>query len=314
MTPRQLAALLFMAVIWGGSFLYVRVLVDAGVQPTGVSAIRTVVGVISLLPFALWARDQFPRDWRTWLALCGLGVINFVAPWTLVAISQQHIPSGVASIVNSAMPLWTAIFTIALLRADPLRPVQFAGLVLGFLGVVALLGSDLRDLTGDAAAGVGAMLLATALAGLSTVIIRRWLGHVAPIALTVGQVGFAAVLLLPFALATRAYSGVHFGAAEFASAAALGALGSGIAVVAFMWLIADAGAVRASVVTYIVPPIGVFLGWAILDEPIGWSLVLGLALIAGGVALVQGLPGMLASRPRRVGPAPIPLARAEPPE
>lgn len=307
MTPRQLAALLFLAATWGGSFLYVRVLVDAGVEPLGVSAIRTGVGVATLLPFAVWARDQFPRDARTWLALCVLGVTNFIAPWTLVAISQQHIPSGVASIVNSAMPLWTAIFTVILLRADPLRPAQCAGLLLGFLGVVALLGDDLRHLSGDSTAGVGAMLFATAMAGISTVSIRRWMGHVAPIALTVGQVGSAAALLLPVAIGTGAYSGVHFGLPEIASAAAVGAVGSGVAVVAFMWLIADAGAVRASVVTYVVPPIGVFLGWAILDEPIGWSLVIGLALVAAGVALVQGVAGRFGSRAGRFGRAPLPV-------
>ncbi|MGE5597325.1 MAG: DMT family transporter [Hyphomicrobiales bacterium] len=290
MTPRQLTALLAMAAIWGGSFLYVRVLIDAGIAPTGISGIRTVVGMLSLLPVAIAMRRQFPRDGRTWLALLALGFLNFAVPWTLVAMSEEHIPSGVASIVNSAMPLWTAIFAVALIRNERLTAVQVMGLVLGFLGVVALLGEDLADLGGDSARGVALMLLATACAGLSSVIIRRWLLHVPPLPLTIGQVGFASCMLVPLAIGSGAYDGASFGLKEAASALALGGLGSGVAVVAFMWLIGQIGAVRAVVVTYLIPPIGVFLGWAVLDEPIGWNLVLGLSLVAGGVALVQGVP------------------------
>jgi drug/metabolite transporter (DMT)-like permease len=79
------------------------------------------------------------------------------------------------------------------------------------------------------------------------------------------------------------------GAAEWGSVAALGGLGSGVAVIAYMWLIGSLGPVRASVVTYLMPPIGVLLGWAVLDEHIGWNLVLAILLIVSGVALVQNL-------------------------
>ncbi|MCC7363470.1 MAG: DMT family transporter [Dehalococcoidia bacterium] len=292
MTSRQLAALLLTACIWGGSFLYIRVLVDAGVEPIGVAAIRTTIGGLSLLPFAWMARDRFPRQPRTLAVLGVLSLTNFAVPWTLVAVSEEHINSSVASIVNSAMPFWTAIFAVILTRADKLAGAQVAGLTLGFLGVAALLGSDITDVGGSSMTGIVLMLAATAFAGVSSVAIRRWMSQVHPLPLAFGQIAGASALLLPAALLSGAYTGAEAGAAEVGSALALGGLGSGFAIVIFMWLISSAGPVRAAVVTYIIPPIGVFLGWAVLDEPIGWNLVAGLALIAAGVALVQGVPGL----------------------
>lgn len=247
--------------------------------------------MLTLVPFAWASRHAFPRDRRTWAALAALGVVNFAAPWTLVALSQEHIPSSVASIVNSAMPLWAGIFSAILIRSERLTAIQVAGLMLGFLGVVAIMGADLGDFGGDSVLGVTIMLLATSMYGSSTVFIRRYMSHVTPVALTVGQVGFAAILLLPLAFATGAFEEAAFGGAEISAVLALGALSSGLAIVLFMWLIREVGPVRASVVTYMMPPIGVFLGWAVFSEPIGWNLLVGLLLIATGVALVQGLPG-----------------------
>jgi len=304
-TPRQLVALLSLAGIWGASFLYIRVLVDGGFEPTGVSAGRTAIGVLTLLPFAWASRDAFPRDGRTWAALALLGITNFAAPWTLVAVSQEHIPSSVASIVNSAMPLWAAIFSALVVRTERLAGLQVVGLLLGFLGVVALVGADPGDLGGDSTLGIAIMLIATAMYGGSTVAIRRYMSHVTPVALTVGQVGFAAIALAPIALATGAFEGATFGAAEISAVVALGALSSGMAIVLFMWLIREVGPVRASVVTYLMPPIGVFLGWAVFSEPIGWNLVVGLLLIATGVALVQGIvrvPGRVRVAPAQAQP------------
>ena len=306
MTSRQLAALCTAAAVWGGSFLYVRVLIDAGMEPIGVSALRSVFGLLTLAPFGWAARARFPRCPATIAGLAALGLANFAGPWTLVALSEERIPSGVASIVNSAMPFWTAAFAVILAKADPLGRSQVAGLVLGFLGVVALLGNDILDLETSSIAGVGLMLAATALAGFSSVAIRRWMSHVHPLPLTVGQIGFGSVYLLPAALATGAYSGASIGLKEAGAAFALGGVGSGFVVVMFMWLIASAEPVRATVVTYLIPPIGVFLGWAVLDERVGWNLVAGLGLVAAGVGLVQGMPRLRPlvrlSPPPRVDP------------
>lgn len=135
----QLAVLLALAVVWGASFLFIRVLINAGVEPLGVSAGRTALGLATLLPFALRARGSFALPRSTWLALVVLGVANFALPWTLFSFGQQHVPSGVGSIANAAQPIWAAIFSTIVIRSERLGPRRIAGLVLGFAGVLVLM-------------------------------------------------------------------------------------------------------------------------------------------------------------------------------
>ncbi len=295
-----------LALVWGSSFLVLRVLVTAGMGPTGVGAARTLLGVGTLLPFAWMARRTFPRSGRTWLALAVLGLTNFATPWTLFAIGQKYVTSGVGSITNSAQPLWAVLLTTLFLRQDSLSRAKLAGLALGFCGVLVLMNDGLRSLDGESLKGIPLMILATVFYAASSVSIRRSLLHVPVLPLTVTQLGFAAIYLLPLALITGAYRDVSMGWQEWCSLIILGGLGSGAAILVFMWLVVTAGAVRASIVTYLMPPIGVFLGWLILDEAIGWNMIAGLALIVAGVAIVQGVPvARLLGRGRTVG-APLP--------
>lgn len=282
--------LLGLAIVWGGSFLFIRVLLDADMDPVGVSAARVAVGALTLSPLAWLARDQFPRDRRTWLFLVGLGVVHFAIPWTIFPIAQQHIPSGVASIGNSCAPIFVSLFAAFLIPGERLTPRRLAGLALGLAGVSVLASGDLSGGSLASVGGILGVVFATLLYGASTVFIRRWMNHVGAVALATGQIGTAALLLLPLALATGAFSGVSMGPKEWSSLFVLGAVGSAIGPVLYMYLIGSTGPVRASVVTYLIPPVGVFLGWAALDEPIGWNLVLAILLIASGVALVQNLP------------------------
>lgn len=307
MTPRQFAILCALAATWGCSFLFIKVIVEAGVEPMGMSGARTLLGAATLIPFAWRARSGFRQPRSTWLMMLGLGVLNFAIPWTIFGIAEEHVPSGAAAVANASSPLWSAILATVLLHTDRLDGRRIAGLLLGFVGVLVLVGSDLTELSGAETASIGLILVATLCYSISAVSIRRWLSSVPSVPLATVQVTTATVLLLPMAFATGAYSEAQFGAKVLLSIGALGAFGSGLAVVAYMYLIQKTGPVRASVVTYMAPPIGVFLGWLLLDEAIGWNLLLALACILGGVALVQGV-GFVRIRsmfPGRVAPVPV---------
>jgi len=290
MTTRQLLVLLGLGVLWGGSFLFIKVLVEAGIEPLGVSAGRTGLGFLTIAPFAWWARSRFPRDRRTWVLLAGLGFLNFALPWTLFGIAANHAPSGASSIANSSQPLWSAIFGTIVLKADRLSGIRLLGLGVGFTGVILLMGGDMLKAGSDGSTAVLIMLGATMCYGISAVSIRRFLSHVPAVALAIGQLGFATLYLWPAALVTGAFASAQLGAGEWVSFFALGCAGSGIGVIAYMWLIGEVGPVRAAVVTYLMPPLGVFLGWLVLGEAIGWNLLGGLACVVAGVGLVQGLP------------------------
>jgi drug/metabolite transporter (DMT)-like permease len=217
-----------------------------------------------------------------------MGLINFALPWTMFGIAAHHVPSGMSAITNASTPLWAAIFTTILIRADRLGPRGIAGLLLGFAGVAVLMESRVTGLNRDSLLGVPVMLIGTAGYGVSVAVIRRWLHHVHPLPLTFGQVTVAAAVLFPSALATGAFDGVDWRWQEVTSLLILGGIGSGIMSMAYMWLIGAIGPVRAASITYLMPPVGIGLGWLLLDESVAWSMLFGVLLIFAGIALVQG--------------------------
>ena len=289
-TNRQLAVLLTLGLVWGASFLFIKVVVDAGVAPLGVSASRSTLGALTLLPIAFTLRHQFPKTAGLWAMLAMLGALNFALPWTLFAAAEQHAPSSAAVITNSSQPLWAAIFATFLLKAERLSGGRALGLLLGFAGVLVIMGGGLLHGGSGTAVAVLVMLGATFCYGLSAVIIRRWMRSVPALPLAIGQIGFCALYLFPAALLLGDVPGPSIGTGAIFSLAVLGGLNSGVMVVGYMWLIHQVGPVRAAVVTYLMPPIGVALGFLVLDEQVGWSLAAGLVLVVTGVGLVQQVP------------------------
>lgn len=304
--------LLLLGAIWGASFLFIKVIIDDGVDPLGMSFGRTTLGALTLAPVAFRQRASFARDRRTWLILGWLGFFNFALPWTLFGVAAEHAPSGASSIANSSQPLWAAIFMTLLLPGDRLTRGRTIGLFTGFLGVICLMGSDLLHAGSSGSLAILTMLGATFCYGLSAVIIRRWLKHVRAIPLAFSQLAFASLFLLPAAGLSGAFSTMHMGGAAFACLIALGVANSGFGVMGYMWLIQQVGPVRAAVVTYLMPPIGVALGWLVLNETVGWNLLFGLGFVIAGVALVQQITprGII----RRLMPATTPAAGASSPD
>ena len=289
MTSRQLALLVGLALVWGCSYLFIKVIVDAGVSPIGMAAARTSLGALSLAPFAWHARSGFRQSRWVWVGMVGLGILNFAIPWTLFGVAGKHVPSGVSAVANASAPLWSAILAASLLHTEKLTAPRVAGLLLGFAGVLVLMANDLGDVSAAHAGSIAVILLATLCYGFSSVSIRRWMDGVSAVPLATVQVATAGVSLSMLSLATGGFEGADLSRRVLLSILALGGIGSGVAVVVYMYLIQSLGPVRASVVTYLIPPVGVFLGWAVLDEAIGWNLAAALVLILAGVGLVQGV-------------------------
>jgi drug/metabolite transporter (DMT)-like permease len=300
-TSRQFTAFLLVAVIWGSSFLFIKVLIDGGTDAVGISAARTVLGVATLTPLAVLGRSSFPRRRRTWAALGGLGIINFALPWTLFSIGQRYVPSGFGAIMNAAQPLWAAALATLLIKGEAASRIQVAGLVIGLAGGVVLVQERIQGLDRGSLLGAPLMLLATLLYALSVVSIRRWLRDVPALPLTYVQIGVAAIALLPYALSSGAWDDASYGWPEWASMLTLGCLSSGVIAVLYMWLNGAIGPVRAAAVTYLMPPVGVALGAVLLDEAVTWSMGAGLALIIPGIALAQGLAPRRAREPAAAG-------------
>lgn len=294
-TRGQLVQLVFLGTIWGSSYLFIKLAV-AGIPPLALVEGRLLLGALVLLAVRWVTRQPWPSR-AVWLHLALMAVIGNVVPFLLIAWSEQHIDSGLASVLNATTPFFTVLFAVVIFRAERLTQAKAIGVTLGFLGVAVLSGADLAAVGAASTQGQLAVLASSACYGLGFAYARRFLRG-APLALAAGQIALAALILLPPALATEDLAALRPGPLEILSLLALGVASSGLAYVLYYRLIAAAGAVIASLATYLMPPVGVTLGWLVLGEPVGWRLLVGIVLILLGMAVVQGRAGWSAWRGR----------------
>lgn len=264
------------AVTWGASFLFMDIALD-DFSPALIAFGRIALGAatLSLIPAA---REPVPRADLPQVAL--LGLTWMAIPFLLLAVAQQWIDTGLAGMINATAPLFTALFGALLVRALPSR-LQSAGLVIGFLGVVAI---SLPSVEGSSnLAGVGLVLAAATLYGLAFNLaapLQRSHGSLPVIwrALLV-----AAAILLPAAAVGALHS--TFTPSSLLALLALGALGTGVAFNWFSRLIVHVGPARASVAIYFVPVVAVALGAAVNDERVHLAALAGTAMVLGGAYL-----------------------------
>jgi drug/metabolite transporter (DMT)-like permease len=217
------------------------------------------------------------------------GVFGCAVPFTLLAWGEERITSALTSVAQGTMSMFTALFAAILLH-ERLRPIQAIGLIGGLVGVAVAAGLGADDLTGSSLAGVAAAVLAGASYGLTYAHNQRHLLHVPPMTAATGQLLVGAVVLAPFAAVTTATDGIELTPARVGAIVALGVLGTGVAYWINFGAIARVGATAASLVTYLIPPIAVVVGWLVLDEEITLQLVVGLVIIVASVAAVRSGP------------------------
>ncbi|MCH7522643.1 MAG: DMT family transporter [Chloroflexi bacterium] len=286
MTPKALLALLALGAIWGASFLFIKVIVDE-TSALEVAEGRMFFGALAVGVVIAIRKMPLRRPPALWFKVAVWALVGIVIPFILIAWAEEHIASGTASVLNSSMPLFTVLFAAIFLIEEQLTPARVAGLGIGFVGVIVLTGGDVYDLRDSAVLGQLAVVGAAACYGAGAVYARSLLKEEDPVSLTGGQLVLGTVLVLPIMLVVRGTPDYSLSVEAWLSLLALGVLGTGIAIIIYLWLVDNVGSVRSSLVTYIIPIVGLFLGWAVLDESIGVNTVLGCALIIAGVAAVM---------------------------
>lgn len=292
MRPVHLAALVVLAAIWGGSFVLIRLGVpDFG--PTPLMELRVALAAAALGAGAVARRRRARFHWRR-REYALLGLVNAAAPFTLIAWSEIHLTGSVAAILNATTPLFGALVA-ARWGHEPLTGPRLAGLGLGICGVAVLVGWSPVPLSPLVLLSVAASLLAALLyAGASVYAARVVPGHSA-LALSLGQQLWAAIWLLPLAVALHPGHAPSPGAV--AAVAALGVVCTAVAYLIFFPLLAATGPTTALSVTFLVPFFGVLWGGLFLHEAVGRGTVPGLLLIVASVLCVGG------TRRRGVTPA-----------
>jgi drug/metabolite transporter (DMT)-like permease len=278
--------LLLLGLIWGTSFLFIKVALE-GLPPLGVALGRTVAGAATMWAVVAARRLPVPRTWAVWRHVVVLSVLANVVPFALFSWGELHVSSGVAGVYNATTPLFTLLVAMAALPDERPTRERVAGVALGLLGVVVVLG-PWRGVGQNTLLGQAACLVASASYGVGFNYVRRFVTphRLHPATLTACQLAVATVLL--GAVTPLAGGGVHLTARVVASVLALGALGTGIAFVLYHGLIRDLGATTASLVTFVVPVVAVALGVVALGEDLAWNLFAGAAVVVLGVALAEG--------------------------
>ncbi|MBV8679441.1 MAG: DMT family transporter [Aquitalea sp.] len=278
---REMAGLVLLAALWGGSFLFMRVAVPE-LGPFALIALRLVLASLVLLPVLLW-RGGLPLWRQHWLRIAVVGVFLSALPFCLIAWASLSLPAGVASVLNATTPLMTALWAMPL-AGERMSLPRAAGLSLGLAGVLVLMLGRGAAFDVQSLLPVLAMLGATACYGWSGHMAKRWLPGLPSLVTATGSLFSGAVLVTPLALLNlpaHAPSSTVWGAVLLLAVAS-----TSLAYLIFYWLIDSLGATRASSVTYLVPVFGVLWGAMLLGEPVGLLMVLGGVLILGGVLLL----------------------------
>ncbi|WP_374635427.1 DMT family transporter [Paracoccus sp. (in: a-proteobacteria)] len=287
MTSGDWAQLLFLSLIWGGSFFLTGIAVR-GLEPLTLVAVRISVAAVVLWAVVLARGSRIPRAPRIWGAFLVMGALNNAVPFFLIAWGQQSIPSGLASILNATTPLFTVLIGAAFLADERASARKFAGVLMGLAGVAVMMGLDTFAGQGHALLPQLAVLgaaLSYAFAGAYGRRFRRM--GLDPILAAAGMVSGAWVIITPSALLLE---GVPQGVAApyWLAAITIGIFGTGLAYIIYFNILARAGATSISLVTFLVPVTAILLGWLFLDEVLGPAHAIGMAMIALGLMLIDG--------------------------
>jgi len=291
MTPRssRLDWGLFLALglMWGTSYLFIKIGVET--LPTfTLVAVRLGIGLVFLAAVVAVARERLPRDPKIYGHLLVMSVVNVALPFALITSAEQSVDSAVAAILNGGVPLFTIVIAALFLHDEPITVNRIFGLLIGYAGVILLVGRGFGSGGGEGAiSGELALLGSTASYGLGAVYARRNVRGLRPMIPALFQVLFAFVITGVIALLIeRPFDVVWTGRSIFA-VLWLGLLGSGLAYLCFFRLLQSWGATRTTMVAYLLPIVGIVAGALVLNEVVDAGVLVGTALVIGGVALVN---------------------------
>lgn len=284
-----------LAVIWGSSFLFIRISVEE-MDQFQIVFIRTLIAAMGLNLVLLFRGKHLPTDWKSLRPLILLGIGNTVIPFTLITWGEKTVESGLASVLQSTASLFTLVIAHFALQDERMNWQKVLGIILGFIGVMVLASRSWAggqvvtgDLLGQLAIVVASLCYAVGGVYSKTVIRNR----IEPLVVSAGAMTTAAVLsgllmvLSPYFGGSEPTPLYSLSTRTLGAVLLLGFLNTFIAYLIFYNLVQTLGAARTSMVTYVIPVVGLFLGAVFLNEAIDIRLILGAVLIFIGIGIVN---------------------------
>jgi drug/metabolite transporter (DMT)-like permease len=281
----EFALLGLLALVWGSSYLFVKIAL-ATIPPITLIAARVSIAAVFLLTIAGYRGERLPGDWTTWRLLFSQAVFNSIASWTLLAWGQQHVDSGVAGVLNSTSPIFVLLFAWMVRRDRSVTAVHAGGALLGLIGVVLIVGIDVLRGLGAHIAGQLAALGSAVLYACAAIHGRRF-GRLAPTVSAAGTMLCATACLVPLSLLTEHPWSLELSATSIAATLALGFVCTGVALLIYFRLVKTIGSVGVASQSYLRAGVSVVLGMVALDERIAPTTAMGLLAVILGVVLIN---------------------------
>ena len=275
-----------LGVVWGCSFIFIKLGLEF-LTPFGVAFGRCALGALTLLAWAKYKRISLPESKRVLFHLWVVSLLLNVIPGVFFALAQTEVTSVLAGIINAVTPLMTLIAIMVVTRNEKPKPYQVIGILIGFTGVLTVLGAW-KGLGDNPLWAILILLAAVTCYGFSFPYSRRFIlpHNLAPESIAAGQVTLGALTLLPFFI----YNGIdkyEYKPAPVLAMIALGVFGSGFAYIWNFKVMALAGSAIASSVTYLTPVVAVIVGVVFLQESIYWYEPVGALIVLLGAAIGQ---------------------------
>ncbi len=301
-TTRDWVLFGLISLFWGSSYLFIKIGIET-LAPLTLIANRLFFGSLVLGTALVLSRAPIPRDRVTYGNLVVMAIFNIVVPFTLITWGERYIDSSLAAILQATTPLFTIVIASLALAEEAITTNRLVGLIVGFGGVVVLFSHGLSGGSTSSLPGEVALVLSSVSYALGNVFVRVRMKGFHPTVPAFFQVSIA--LLITSLLALILESPIHLPDTPRALFAVvwLGVFGSSLAYLIYFRLVHVLGPTRMSLITYVMPIVGIVLGVLVLDETIDARTIAGTAIILAGVGLVNSRRGTR----RLFGRAPEPV-------
>ena len=284
---RAWAELTLLALIWGASFLAIRIAIAEVPVLTSV-LLRTSLAMAALWLYVIARRLPLPSDAATWAGLVAMGALNNVIPFALMAWGQLHIETGLTSILNAASAVFGVLVAALVFADERLSARKIAGVGLGFAGVVTVIGPGLRAALDLRSLGQLAVLGGALSYAFAAAFARARLSHLRPEVAAAGMLAGSTLILLPLVLLFDGVPTLDYRPVTWAAVGYYALIATALAYLLYYRILAMAGSGNLMVVTLLIPPVSITLGALVLDEALAARAYAGFALIALGLSVLDG--------------------------
>jgi drug/metabolite transporter (DMT)-like permease len=278
----EFVLLLLLATLWGASYSFIKVGV-ASIPPITLIAGRTLIAGLLLLAIMRWRGLRMPADRATWGRFAFQACLNSVVPWTLIAWGEGTVDAGLATILNSAAPIFTFLFTALVTRHEAATPRKLFGVIAGMAGICLIIGVKVFDRAGEALLAEIAIVAATICYACAAIFSRGFKG-LDPMAPAAGSLLCGAAVLIPLSLVVERPWTLTPSTSSVLALAGLAVFSTAAAFVIYFRLIQTLGSVGTTAQAYLRVPIGVAISVIFLGERLSPTAWLGLACVVVGVA------------------------------